>query len=414
MFGAAVLAGFVAMRMRPVAPAVDSTMKAPARGWDRAESWSSGHFLGWIRKDESQRGYNLTPNPVAEDLDGWSDDELRAALDEALADPSGALASGQAHTVTGWLIAEWMSRDPDGVVRWFEGLGSEAKKRRLAGSLGSHWPNDRAEEGLAMVIRNREFFDSSSGVSSWAFVQLAIGSAAQRGPAAVDAVLARLRTFQLDPRYGSPTSFPEGFDFPALAASPAAAAFVAEGNAFFAGQWMKEDPEGAFGYFKQYLTLQGESRVGMLFHDVLPRSGPVDLDAAKVRAEWLASNLAPLELDDRAKIARDAVGDLSEHPAVLGGFVAALEDPEVRADVSRAAAIRLLDSGIGTAMDFFEAAGDEGERLLLLEKATLDRPEWRAWIREKDERVLRERLAAWNTPPERVEAIVRSVKEVTE
>lgn len=409
-----VVVGFVGVRVRPPQRVAGPVAEVRQEARDRAKTWNRDDILGWIREKEPGRGFGLVPNPVAEDLKAWSAGELRSALDDALLDPSGALPNGKANTVIGWLIQEWMSRDPDAVVAWFEGLGAESTKRRLAGRLGSQWPADRAEEGLEMLIRNRNFFDTPSGISSWAFVQLAIGSAAQQGPAAVDAVLARLRSHQLDPRYGSPTSFPAGFDFSALAASPAAAAFLAEGNAFFAGQWMKEDPEGAFDYFKESLIIEDQGRLGMLFHDVLPRSGTVDLDAAKVRAEWLASKLTPLEPDDRAKIANDAVGELSEYPTVLGGFLAAVEDPDVRAEVSRVAAIRLLHGGIGTALDFFETAGDQDERLLLLEEATVGRPEWRGWMREKDERLLRERLAAWNTPPERVEAIVRSVKEVTE
>ncbi len=413
LFGVAVFAGFVGTRMRPEVSSLSPASEIPSKTRDRTKPWKSDDFLEWVREKESGKGYSLTPNPVSEELKAWSDEELRAALDGALADASSALSNGRASTVIGWLIQEWMSRDPDAVVAWFEGLGAESKKRRLASWLGAHWPKERGEDGLALVIRNREFFDPPGAISSWAFVQLAIESAAQRGPAALDAVLAQLRIQKLDPRYGNPGSFPKGFDFSALAASPAAAAFLAEGNAFFAGEWMKEDPEEAFEYFKATLTLEDRNGVGKLFDDVLPRSGDLDPDAATGRAEWLASKLNTIEPADRRKIALDTVKALWEHPAVAGGFVAALEDPDDRLEASRVAATSVFERGIEPAMEFFEATGD-ARRLELLETATIGQPEWKTWMREKDERLLRERLAAWNASQERIDAIVRSMKEVTE
>jgi hypothetical protein len=409
----ALVVGFVGVRVRPPEQVAGPVAEVRQEARDRAKSWQQDDFSRWIREKEPGRGLNMVPNPVAEDLKAWSDEELRTALDDALLDPSGALPNGKANTVIGWLIEEWMSRDPDSVVAWFEGLGSESKKRRMASLLGAYWPQDRGEEGLALVIRNREFFDPPGAINSWAFVQLAIESAAQRGPAEVEAVLAQLRAHKLDPRYGNPGSFPKGFDFAALAESPAAAAFLAEGNAFFAGHWMKEDPEGAFDFFKAGLTLEDRNGVGKLFYDILPKAGDVDPDAAAARAEWLASRLDTFEPGDRRKIAIDAVKALGDHPAVAGGFVAALEDRDDQSEASRAAATRLFERGFDPAMEFFEATGD-ARRLELLEEATLGRPEWKTWLRERDERRLRERLAAWGAPHERIDAIVRSMKEVTE
>lgn len=409
----AVVVGFVGVRVRPPERAAGPAAEVRHAARDRAKSWTHDEILGWIREKNTGRAFNLVPNPVAEDLKAWSAGELRAALDDSLLDPSSALSNGMATTVTGWLIEEWMSRDPDAVVAWFEGLGAESKKRRLASLLGAYWPEDRGADGLELLLRNRDFFDPPGAISSWAFVQLAIESAAQRGPAEVEAVLAQLRTHRLDPRYGNPGSFPEGFDFATLAASPAGAAFLAEGNAFFAGQWMKEDPEGAFDHFKATLTVEDRNGVGTLFGDVLPRAGDVDSEAATVRAGWLASKLDTFEPGDRRKVAIDAVEALFEHPAVAGGFIAAVEDPEVRSEASRLAATRLFERGVGPAMEFFEATG-EARRLELLEEATVGRPEWKTWMRERDERLLRERLAAWKAPGERIEAILRSMKEVTE
>ena len=54
------------------------------------------------------------------------------------------------------------------------------------------------------------------------------------------------------------------------------------------------------------------------------------------------------------------------------------------------------------------------QRLQLLEEATVGQTRSMFSIGERTERMMRERLAEWNASPDRVEAIVRSIRGVRE
>lgn len=368
------------------------------------ERWQREDFLGSLK---SARETKWEPLFAAEFKD-WTTEEIESALNEGLGVPERVIPSSRASEMMGTLLREWVRRDLDGALAWFEKLPFEGLRNEFGSCLAASWPKERAEEGLAYVFTHPRLFDSKGGTSSGFIIQIAIESAAEKGPAAVAEVLVRVKEHHLTPRYAEGWRFPAGFDFAKLAASPAARE-LGQGYAFFAGVWMSCNREEAF----RDLVASGDGKVSMenLFADVMPHNGAINHQAATERAKWIAGKMGGIESGRQGVLAEQAVETFVDSPDTLAAFTTALSNEEVRQAVSSKALKALAQKSMETAMAYLEATESPDRRLAALE--ALETDSYRRWRQNKEwERRVREKLASWNAGSERRDAIVKHLKEV--
>jgi hypothetical protein len=188
------------------------------RGGSRAV-WTSADFAREIEsRTRGNDGY------FEGDLKGWSDAEIRAALEESLTNPDCVVDSSEASELARQLFAEWLHRDFDAALVWFSGLNSEAAQRRMAWTLSRCWPEARADEGLEFLRSNREIF-ADFGAGGRLLV-MGMSSAAKQGSEAFVRMLEQLdaEKFSFEPGalglVGEAIPLPDDFDFKGFTETP--------------------------------------------------------------------------------------------------------------------------------------------------------------------------------------------------
>lgn len=404
VFVTAAALGFAgAMLWQPGPPAVTNPAQRQNPAVSRhLKSWQTDEFIHWVRQPAD---FSIDHSP-GDELSDCSDDELRTALDQGLADPASMLTLSPASELLHRLLGTLTERNPAAALAWFESISSPTRQSELAGTLGAHWPPTRAAEGLDYVFKHRGLFETENGTSSGHLIRKAIEAAAARGPAAVAEVLGQLRDNRLTPRYTEGWKFPPGFDFAGLAATPEARS-LGQGYGFFAGAWMSQNRDEAF----THLVASGDEKISIkgLFADLVPQNSAINHEAAAERAKWLAAKLGGLDAERRRQLALGGVEALADSPAAIAGFTVSLTNMTDRDAVARAAATRLLQEALEPSLAYLEAACDPAQRLDLLESIDVD--QYRGWFPQgPSETQLREKLAAWNASPERIESILNHLR----
>lgn len=385
-------------------PAVERPLRVP---------WEKGDFAAWIDAPvaDPDAWYPVIAPP---DLSGWDQSELRAALEEALGPGMTVLGQTDSHQLAGLLIKEWMGRDLDGVVAWFESLRSDEMKRRAAGSLGAEWPVERGEEALDFAVRNGLQSTVRGGIVYPQFLSKALGAAARSGPEAVARMVESAAAAGMDSRYSRGVEYPVDFDFAALAVRPEVAELIAGGAVFFAGEWASRDPEGSFEHL---IGEPGRADCAILeswLSGATRRQTRGDPTELVERYHWLAARISNLEpgLADGIADSLTKSYRLAEAPAELGEFVGRLEEPELRQRSARQGALEVMERsiGVGKVMAYLERAGNPEERVEILQSVMVDdRPQRFGGLSTRDETLLRESLSAWGVNADRGEELVKAI-----
>lgn len=121
------------------------------------EVWSVRQFEEALRAHEEERKAEAF-NPIAKKLEDWTEEDLRANLEASLREPDFMLRNSVGEGIGTMLLAEWLSRDVDAAVAWFDNLSSPAMKGNLAVGLMDLWPRNHAQEGRAFFAANRRLF----------------------------------------------------------------------------------------------------------------------------------------------------------------------------------------------------------------------------------------------------------------
>ena len=156
------------------------------RSSDRVSVADLAESMKKRRIDSQQLGHN----PLTENLAGWTDQEIINALNASLTDPEVMLRSGVGNGLATQLWGEWMRRDFDSAIAWFEGLDSITVQLSVIGNIQYLWPPDNMEEGISFVVRHRnlgldrEFTHIFAG---------AIGERAGQGVEALESLLKMMR-----------------------------------------------------------------------------------------------------------------------------------------------------------------------------------------------------------------------------
>ena len=344
----------------------------------------------------------LTPGTsiYTEILAGWSVDEIRAALNEALSNKEFLLDSGVALGLANNLLSEWMKRDCDGALQWYLTIAPPAVWMKMALSLSRNWPPDQPEKGLAFLKAHQELLPGGQG---WAIIILNIVSRAKMGPAEVGSLLADLREAKIGLTFLNPITFPPNFDFPTLMAHPEMQAL--ENKAIFLQAWKAQNRDEAFDWL---LKNRGLNALHLsLFYRSVDGVNKDDL-------EWLGERYQNLDPTQRSKVVSMMTSNWIRSPEIATSFIAGIRDPQI-ADEARELGVQLIFTGkIRDAVPFLDGISDPAKRLFILENAqpqgeVADNSSMRKFT-PADEALLRNNLSDWNATAQQTEAIISKFK----
>jgi hypothetical protein len=392
------LIGWTSAGSRPATqPSATARGAMPARPVPRAK-WSNADFVDSLR-ERSARWGEIGRNPLAGKLSDWSDGEIIAALNASLSDPDIMLPTGSGKGLATYLLAEWMRRDMAAALAWFDKLESRSVQSILGSKLDDLWPRDKAEEGLAFLRSHPGVFSSCDQI-----IVNVLGSRAKQGTTAVVGLLEIMRKEKIDFSIGHPVDFPAGFDFPALIRSDEfKSLWDRDGSTMFLRGWCAQDRDGAFNWLLENHGVKSLSD-NMLM-------SPGDFEG---HMKWLGSRIDALDPDERAEYIDSKRGGWLQFPGVLVDFVKGVSDPALLDEI-RAIGVQSIRGGHAQqVIPLLESISDPAKRIEILETTPPPGAKDKRFIvprfNQVDEAQLRKKLAEWDAPPDRIDAIIARFK----
>lgn len=371
-------------------------MKRSVREEAPAEkSWGAEDFL------KASMGNRV----LTDQLSDWSIDELRAALDGSARSPDAFFEMTLGSAVERALLAEWMRRDFEGALGWFEALESDYVKARLLSTLSGGWPKERGLEGIDFVLNHRELYFPNGRASPWQILATGISKAAEGGPAAVNEVLRRLRENDGDLDSLGRLDFPPGFDFHTFIGGDEFAHVYEEKKGFrFAEAWSLEDPEGAIGW------LLGQHGVKA----ISPLATATKDGKSERRLRWLAGEMSNWSVEDQDEFLNQAASQWFRAPEAPLLMAESAKDPAM-AEKIRATGIQSMYRGsVGSGLKLLGAIPEPARRIELLMEAE---PQARraegdpGRLGPQGEITLRAKLREWNATEAQTETIIQRFKK---
>lgn len=342
------------------------------------------------------------------ELADWPLEKIRAALAQGVTDPGAVLPMGNETKALYALYGEFSKRDPDAAWAWLQALPSEAMRAQLASALANAWPADRAEEGFALVVANRDYFESNGGYSYSQISVRAFESAAARGTAAVDELLGTLVREGMQMPFLQ-IQYPAGFDFAGWARCPEMEAMLKKfPPTFFIESWMSREPQAAMDFLFALNREQGKPLSRGLF-DGLYRSKDAPEVQAR-RAQQIATHTGTLPPEEQQGIYEAAAETLSGNPAFLREFSASLPQPEMRAAANLTIAHSTVTKDLPFTLELLTEGRSPEERATVLEEILAARePATFMPMSVTQESSVRQILAGWSLAPARIDELVKAI-----
>ncbi len=376
---------------------------AAERGEGQRAKWRKEDFLKALPRVSPDR---KDFNPLTKELADWTDEELRAALEASLTHPDCLLPGDPAEWIPRFLMAEWMRRDFDAALAWFEGLEPGKSKEKMTMAVVVHWPEERGEEGFEYLLANREL------LSRWSssLVINAFQGRVNDGAAAVLDFMHRLGEEGQDFPFGiDGIKYPPGFDFPALVGSDEFAGLKELGGGAYSGAdwilcaWHMQDREAAYDW------LMANRGVGAL--DKIAGNHRVNREE---NLAWLAGKFEAMDGSEREEFGSAVLEKWIRFPDMLRHFAGGLKEPALLDEIRGIGVQSIFVGEVHGAMPLLEEM-KPARRIELLENAEpgpafsgVDR-HYRHFT-ETDEALLRRKLAEWQAGEEQIERIVSRFK----
>jgi hypothetical protein len=387
----------------PVEPIVTFKPESTARTRDDrsvARKWSREDFLSRAR-DLVDKALNGGGDPSAALLEGWTDAEIRAALDEALKNPDYVLENGGRGHVMDALFGEWMKRDLDAAIIWFDSVKIETARNRMIPNLSYRWPAEQAGRGLEFVISHKELFTRSS---PWSILLKNLEASAKDGPDALGEMLLRISDEELALDFGNTAKLPEGFDYAGFVKTEGCLRTQDQAavSALLAN-WMSHDRESAYHWF---LANGGPAKL----FELKPQDRAMGLDYL----EWLGGKLGSLEESQMDEWFAAAGALFVSDSSAAERFARRIEDLELREKVHEQGARVILSGGIEPALRHLEEIRDPAKRLEIL--TTMDAVLtpgayfMRQPVSAEDEKSLRQKLREWQASESQIEEVLKKIK----
>lgn len=335
-------------------------------------------------------------SPSSEVVADWTEEEIREALDDAVSRADFALNSHGYEYAAQVLLQEWVSRNPDAAVAWFDGLRVPATQRKLAFCMSMGWPAERASEGLDFAISHKDLF---TVISPWVIVEKNVVAEASKGPAELAKLIERLSAEGFEMDVLMEASLPEGFNFAGFMESDAyqknkSAQLLSSMSA----DWLSRDIPAAADWLMKHggteeLVRATKGNKFMLNSQLWGGMGNVvkELPVAQQR-EFLHGVQAALEWN----------------PPGAENFVKAMSGSPISDEIHESAANVILNGYVVSAVTILEGIDDPARRVSILESlAQPDAPSVRASKRSAEEKdYLKQSLSAWGATAQQSETIL--------
>lgn len=361
----------------------------------------------WGAEDLLKRAREVTggvpaPGSAFEDLlEDWTLGEIRAALDEALTDPDYTLPGGGGGIVVDILFGEWMDRDLEGAIAWFDAAPIESAQRRMALSLSFRWPEAHADRGLDFVLAHRGLFSHGS---AWSILEKNVLARAKDGPQALGALLERLvsESFTLD--FGFRSELPDGFDFATFVTTDG---FLANRDKGMIGsllsQWLQQDREAASTWI---LAEEGPAALVEKVRSIPFFNAEAQLD----QWQWLGQQLHTLPDEQQQELLSAATRACETNALVAFRLAQDVQSPEIRDHLHALGATAIERGEVAIALEHLRAIGDPTRRLEVLETLAEPVPQppfaSRRPVTDADRALLRTALTEWNASPAQIETFL--------
>ncbi|RYD20950.1 MAG: hypothetical protein EOP88_13135 [Verrucomicrobiaceae bacterium] len=338
----------------------------------------------WM-KSITEKGFN----PYAEEMEKWTDEEIRSALQESLRNRDFLMDSKSARSIASGLLKEWMKRDCAAASEFFLTIPAPIRNGAMTYSFSVAWPAEHAAEGLAFVKANPQVFE---GASPWSILSKNIEARAAGGAASVVGLLGELREAKLDLAFENPVKLPEGFDFGTLMKSPEMEELTRKNQAkFFVRAWCTQDREACFDWMVEKGNLQD-----------LPNLIAFSPDHAE-GLRWVGSKYETMDPSARDKIAR---GIRIGNTEVVQKMAEGMADVEVAGGLRAIGGEWVFAGAVPAAMQVLEGIPDPARRLQVLEEVEQAKMRSVRPMSRGDAQIFRKYLQEWNATPEQIEAIV--------
>ncbi|RYD48217.1 MAG: hypothetical protein EOP85_03995 [Verrucomicrobiaceae bacterium] len=402
IFGATLAAGYLAMAYSGrLSTGVPSLATVGVAGGDRGPR-SGPLVLSDLLDKEKNRLACYASGSLQERLEDWTDEEVATAFRESIKSPAGCFASEAGDSISNLLYVEWVRRDFDGALEWFQSEPSRSLKGGLVYYLSKAWPAERSEEGLAFATANPDLFPINR---VWPLFGTILTSRAAQGPQAVEDFFRDLRQSGIEPRFALSVSIPDGFDFRALSESPEFSELCQSRNAdAIIRAWSDQDPDGVFDWM---LDDHGPAALRTLI------SSAAGTPAEKIR--WMGGKMVELSPEQRQEFYGSMLGRWVQIPYDMQQFMGGLKDPGLQDEVDRLS-LQMIYAGNGRgAFLFLDAIEDPARRIELLETAEPHRlfteaPYFRGYGPSTEHKLV-EKLKAWNATPDQIRTIVDRFKK---
>lgn len=335
-------------------------------------------------------------------LEDWTDEEVAAAFRESIKSPAGLFASEVEDSLANLLFAEWLKRDFDSALAWFEGAGLRSLKKGMVWNLSDAWPKEKSEEGLAFALANPDLFPSSS---VWGLFGKIMASRAEQGPQAVEDFLRALKGVGIEPRFDLAVPMPDGFDFLKLSESPEFSRLYQTNNAAaIIRAWTAQNADEAFDWL---VGNHGPAALKNL-------ADSPDLESQNY-LKWLGGKMTDLDPAQRKEFHDSMLGRWVQVPGDMRTFADGITAPEQQEEVHRLSLQMIYAGNVRGAFPFLESVEDPAERIALLEMAEparlfTEKPYFRGYDKESETQLVK-KLTEWNATPEQIRTILGRFKK---
>ena len=389
------LIGWKSVETKISAPA--GTSAAISRPASHQVRWSNGDFLDFVRRRNLEKVY---PNPLAGKLADWTSGEITDALNASLTDPACILHNGAGEGLANFLLAEWMRRDFDAALAWFDQLEPRSVKSSLIQKIGNLWPADKSEEGLAFVRANLSLSSGSDQI----LVNI-LGSRARQGAGAVEDLLKIMREEKIHFDVSQPIDFPADFDFSALAESEEfQTLWDRQGCTMFMRGWFGQDKDAAYDWL-----LENHGVESLSSNMLMPPDGNY-----QGYFKWMGGRIESLDPARRVEYVDHNRQDWLKFPDRLPSLADNITDPVLLGELRTIGVQSLHGGNAVSVVPLLEGIDDPARRIEMLETTPppdMDRTFLSRGFTSGDEALLRRALVEWNAAPERIEAIIARFKK---
>lgn len=395
--GAGVVAGYLSRSSARVVREQE-TKRSVREANGAGEVWGAEDFVKASverMRAARQKGNSYLTNELAD----WSTDEIRAALEASAKSADALYEVTLGRSVESSLMAEWMRRDFDGAMGWFEGQDSDYVKKRMLPLLSQQWPKERGLEAIDFALRYR-------GLHGWnspgRFFSTGLNKAAEGGPAAVNEVLRRLRENGVEMSEVRELEFPPGFDFRTFIGGEEFAHLKENRRGFaFAEAWSFQDPEGACRWLKEE---------GGGIPALISLAAWEDDGSAAPRLRWLGGELSNWSEKEQDEFFRQgALRQLFRDPDAQITMAEGAKDPAMAERIRKMGIQAMYEGAVGPGLRVLGSIPDPARRIELLmevEPKTDSGNQMAERLYPQNEITLRAKLREWNATEAQTETIL--------